>query len=147
MTPGPAAAPASAVPVVRVRPGVKFDRIAPAGFVLLAHFHSATRVLGVDLVISCGTEGHADEDPHSSGEAYDLSVAVWTVDVILRVRAFLQNALGPLFTVLYETPFVPSEPRLAAIATVNPAATAPHLHAQRRKGTIYPPAAGRSLNA
>lgn len=134
----------STLSVVRVKPGVKFDRIAPAGFVILALCHAATRVLGIDLTISCGSEGHPLEDPHTSGEAYDLSVAAWTADVVLRVRAFFIETLGPPFTVLYETPSMPSEPRLAAIAVVNPAATAPHLHIQRKKGTIYPPAASSS---
>lgn len=126
--------------VVRVKTGTTFAKIQPAGFVILAAVHAATRVLRVDITITCGTEGHPQDDPHTQGEAYDLGTNDYTVDVLLRVRAFLQNSLGPLFTVLYERPTPPTDARLLAIATINAAATAPHLHVQRRKGTVYPPA-------
>lgn len=131
--------------VVRVKASVRFDHIAPAGFVVLAAIHSATVVLGADLMITCGTDSHPADDPHTLGEAYDVSVATFTVDELLTARAFFLKALGPAFTVLYESPFVPSDARLAAIATINPAATAPHLHVQRKKGTVYPPAPPSSL--
>lgn len=125
--------------IVRVKSGVRFDRIAPAGFVIIAAAHSATRVCCVDVMITCGTEAHPPTDPHTLGEAYDLSTVNFSVELLLKVRSYFQNALGPLFTVLYESPFKPADPRLAAIATINPDATGPHLHIQRRKGTTYPP--------
>jgi len=127
------------VHVIRVRDGVEFARIAPAGFVILSAFHSATQVLHVDIWITCGTDSHAGGDPHPSGEAYDISVGAYSVDMVLELHTFLEKALGPLFTVLYESPRSPDDPRLRSIVWVNPGASAPHLHVQRKKGTIYPP--------
>jgi hypothetical protein len=135
------------VHVVRVKDGARFDRIAPAGFFLLSRIHAATQVLGVDVTISCGTDAHDSPDPHVTGEAYDLSVAVYSPDVVVALVSFLRAALGPLFTVLYESPYPPSDLKLAAIVSVNQDATAPHIHVQRKRGTIWPPAPATALRA
>lgn len=127
--------------VIRVRDGVEFRRIAPAGFVILSALHSATRVLHLDVWITSGTEAHDAADPHTSGEAYDVSVNRYSIEMIIELRTYLEKALGPLFTVLYEVPHAPDDVRLGSIAFVNPHATAPHLHVQRKKGTVYPPPA------
>lgn len=126
--------------VVRVKAGVKFDRIAAGGFHILAAFDQVARDAGVDLEIICGTEGHDERDPHPRGEAYDVSVHHFDVEHILDVRARLVRQLGPLFTVLYECPTHQTDPRLATIAYVNEHATAPHFHVQVKIGQIYPPA-------
>lgn len=128
------------IPVLRVRPGVHFDRIAPGGFRLLAALDGATKVIGMDLWITCGTEAHASRDPHTSGEAYDCSVKDMTVPLIIKAHRHLQQVLGERFAVLYEVPTLPEDRALAAIAFVNAEATGPHFHLQRRKGTVYPPA-------
>ena len=59
------------------------------------------------------------------------------------IQRLLQNplALAVLadapFDVLYERPDQPTDARLAAIVYLNPKATGPHFHIQRRKGTQY----------
>lgn len=58
--------------VLRVKPGVRFDRIDPAGFRLLAALDNSARACDHDLTITCGTEAHATTDPHSLGRAYDV---------------------------------------------------------------------------
>lgn len=40
------------IPVLRVEPGVKFDRVAPAGARIIGAVDGATKVLGFDLWIS-----------------------------------------------------------------------------------------------
>lgn len=125
--------------VVRVKAGVKFDRLAPAGVRILSAADQVARECGVDLEITCGTEGHAADDPHTLGEAFDFSVRNFDVDHILDVRERLMRGLGQLFTVLYERPDHPTDKRLAVIAYVNSKASAPHLHVQRKTGTLYPP--------
>lgn len=126
--------------IVRARPGVRFDRIQPAGFCLLAGLHEAAQACRIDLLISCGTEAHGPDDPHTLGEALDLSVREMEVHTLLDLKVCLERWYGPLFTVLYEVKELPTDPRLLAICTVNPKATAAHLHLQRKKGTSYPPA-------
>ena len=128
--------------VVRHRPGARFDVIAPAGFRILAALDQAAQDCRVDLMVTCGTDSHALPDPHVTGEAYDVSVLGLSAQQIADVKANLDAALGPLFTVLYEVPSVPSDPTLRSIAYVNVKATGPHFHVQKRKGLgEFPPKA------
>lgn len=127
------------VPVVRVKDGVQFRCIAPAGFRILAALDATTKVLGFDLWITSGTDSHT-AGKHPLGEAYDVSVKDLTGPVLLKTKAFLEQTLGKRFTVLYECPSPPSDPALAAIAWINPEATGAHLHIQLSKlHPDYPP--------
>ena len=127
--------------VVRHRPATRFDSIHPAGFRILAAIDRAAQECRVDLMITSGTDSHAAPDPHVTGEAYDVSVHLLSAQQIADVKASLERTLGPLFTVLYEVPTVPSDPTLRPIAYVNATATGPHFHVQRKKGTEFPPEA------
>lgn len=129
----------TAIPVLRVEPGVKFDGIAPAGARIIAALDGATKVLGIDLWISSGTEGHGPTSPHSTGEAYDVSVKDMSIPVILKTKQYLELVLGTRFTVLYVVPSNPTDPNLLRIAHVNRHAAEPHFHIQPTKGTVYPP--------
>lgn len=126
------------IPILRARAGVAFTIIRPGGFRILAALDQATKMLAHDLTITAATDSHTT-GRHASGEAYDVSVAVLTIPQILQVKRFLAHTLGDRFTVLYETPTVPTDPQLVTIATINGDATGPHLHIQVRKGTEYPP--------
>lgn len=125
--------------VILVKDSVRFDRIAPAGFRILAALDRACKVIGCDLVITCGTEAHDEDDPHTLGEAYDVRVRTLPAPVLIRLYYWLTAELGPLFTVLYEVPQVDPKDPLALIAYPNPGASSAHLHIQRKKGTVYPP--------
>jgi hypothetical protein len=129
--------------VVRVKAGAGFPVLASAGVAILAAVHDATPALGRDLTITSGSEGRgrAATDPHMTGEAADISVAGLTPGEIVKLKAALEARLGPLFTVLYETPTRPLDTALARVAYVNVAATGAHLHIQRKKNTVYPPTA------
>lgn len=129
----------TSIPVLRVEPGVKFDRIAPAGARIIAALDAATKVLGFDLWISSGTEGHGPRSPHARGEAYDVSVKDMTIPVILKAKQYLELVLGTRFTVVYVVPRHPTDPNLLSIVSVNENAAEPHLHIQVKKGTVYPP--------
>lgn len=124
--------------VVRHRPSARFDVIRPAGFRILAALDRAAQACHTDLLVTSGTDSHAMPDPHCTGEAYDVSVHGLSAQQIADVYASLKG-LGPLFTVLYEVKAVPSDPTLRPIAYVNVDATGPHLHVQRKKGTVFPP--------
>lgn len=133
--------------VLRARPSVTFHRIAPAGFRILGALDAVTQVCYTDLEITSGTDSHGLQDPHASGEAYDVSVKGLPDTTVLAIHAFLTARLGPLFTVLYEVPTAPADPALRDIAYVNPKATGPHLHIQRKKGTAFPPVTWTPLTA
>jgi hypothetical protein len=129
-------------PIVRSKPGCTFDRIAPAGFVLLAAIQDACFQLGIDLVITAGTNDHELPDPHGLGEAYDLSVANLNDAELARVLTRLRTQLpAESFTVLCEAPSLTglSPARQELVTYVNAAATAVHIHLQRRKNVVYPP--------
>lgn len=128
--------------LVTARASAKFDLIAPAGFQIIGALVLVARQCDVDLTITCGSDSHGPSDPHSTGEAYDVSVQGFAPATIARITEALRETLGGAFTVLYECPSKPSDPLLADLAYVNPAATGPHWHLQRRKNTTYPQAAG-----
>jgi hypothetical protein len=129
--------------VVRVKPGVLFTTIAPAGFRLLAAIESAARALRVELVITsaCDGEHSGPGDPHHLGEAYDV-----------RTRGLPEGVkdalLGYLLTTVNEPGAPPAAPvpeQSRSLATARffgfiEAAGTPneHLHIQRRKGRSYP---------
>ena len=125
--------------VTRCQPSVRFALIAPAGFRILAAIDSLPALLSRDIFISCGTEAHPLADPHSTGEAYDVSVMGWSGVEIETALTALRQTLGPLFYAQYEVQNSASDLTPSRLAVVNPNATGSHLHTQRRKGTIYPP--------
>lgn len=127
--------------VLRVKAGVTFAPIAPAGFRILAALVAVAQMVHRDLEITSGSDSHPPNDVHALGEAYDLSVQGFDAPTIAMIRAGLQQQLGEAFTVLYETPVTPTDVRLQVISYVNVHATAPHIHVQRRNGTVYPPIA------
>lgn len=127
--------------VVRLKDGVSFARLLPAGVRILSAIDDATSWLQCDLTISCGNEGHGPLDPHTLGEAADVSVLLLSPAKIIALLNGLRVHLGRAFYAQYETHSAPNDPQLRAIVVVNPAATAPHIHIQRAKGTVFPPPA------
>lgn len=117
---------------------VKFAHISPAGFRLLWAIGCLPDNLKRDVQITCGTEGHPITDPHSLGSAYDIGVTGWSDQNIIDAVSALRQLLGSAFYIQFEVPSATTlSPALRALAVVNPAATAPHIHTQRAKGTIY----------
>lgn len=109
--------------VVRVKDGVKFDKIAPGGFRILAAIDHISYVLNQDLTITsaCDGEHSGPNDPHHRGEAYDVrSHDLSNKDQVLA----LLNAALPIdrFYCFIEAPGTDNE----------------HFHLQVKKGTVYP---------
>jgi hypothetical protein len=127
--------------VVTWKPGARWDVPTSAGVHILAALDRAAPVCRLSLEITCGTGEHPPGDPHTRGEAFDVSVAGIPPSVIVQLKTYLENILGSAFTVLYECPTTPTEPQLAPIAYINPKATGCHIHIQPKKGTTWPPAA------
>jgi hypothetical protein len=125
---------------VAFRSTVRLDPPTAAQAHILAAIHDAAQEFGCVLTVTCGREAHGPADPHTVGLALDLSVRDLEPDEVYELRTLLLRTLGATgFTVLYETPTVPTDGALATIAYVNPAATAPHFHIQVVKGqTTWP---------
>ncbi len=111
--------------------------LTPALLRLIGVLDQAVRLLGRDLTITCGRDGHQAADPHSRGMAVDVRTRDLPEATILTLHLRLREWLGPLWTVLYEVPTKPTGV-LASIAYVNPEASAAHLHLQPKKGTEWP---------
>src|SRR5215813_6629239 len=123
------------IPVVRIKEGVQFTTIAPAGVRLLAAFDKACISLGFDLTITsaCDGEHSGPGDPHHLGEAYDVrSKGIRDKDAVLIA---VLNQFGhptPANGGGYSTAYFFGW--LEQAGTENE-----HFHFQRRQGTIYPP--------
>lgn len=118
--------------------------LKPAGLRILGALDHLARVGVVDLLITCGTEGHGPDDPHTRGEAMDLRTRDLQPQQVFDLYNALTFLLGRDFTVLYEIPTAASarHPMLDAISYRGKSATAEHLHIQIRKGFgTWPPAA------
>ena len=124
--------------VIRVKFGVKFDRIDPAGFRLLGSLDRVVRPEPYDLTVTCGSDSHPASDPHSLGRAYDVR----THDLTDEQKTYVLRAVlldvqeGEL-----DAPMAVS----IGLATSrfygqleHPGQPTEHLHFQQRKGTSYP---------
>lgn len=125
---------------VRFKPGVEFRPMLPAAATIIAALFIVAQQLRRDVLVSCGSEGHGPESRHTKGEAVDVSVKGWDPADVVKLFRALQTTLGPVFTVLCESPVKVFDPVLKPIVTINPNASALHLHLQPVKGTTYPPA-------
>lgn len=129
--------------VVRVKPGVTFTTIAPAGFVLLAAIAHAARALCVELTITSATDGEhsGPADPHHRGEAYDV-----------RTHGIAEDAKTLLLELVLDQAAEPDEHQPLPVPGIawsratrnffgfleNPGTPNEHLHFQLRKGRTYP---------
>lgn len=119
------------VPVVRVKDGVEFTKIAPAGFRILEALNRAARSFGSDLTITsaCDGEHSGPNDPHHRGEAYDVrSHDFAPVSKPTALRTIMANLPDESFFGFLEDEGTANE----------------HFHIQVRKGTVYPPVLGDS---
>lgn len=127
---------------LRVKDGVEFKRIAPAGFRLLSAIEETAEHLLYDLTITSGTDGahSGPNDPHHRGEAYDVR----SHDVPAEQRqALLEHVMWRLSSGLDDEP-APSSggliTRLFFGWLENAGTDDEHFHFQLRHGATYPPA-------
>lgn len=129
-----------AVGVVRVKPGVVFTTISPAGFRLLAAIDAVAMFLGYDLTITSACDGthSGTSDPHHAGSAFDIrtkTLAPSVKDDALRL--LLEHLAGHGETL---------QPVSIGFATTlfyaqieDRGGENEHIHCQLRTGRTYPP--------
>lgn len=113
--------------VIRVKDGVEFTVIAPAGFRILSAIDQASVALERDLTITSACDGQhsGPADPHHTGEAYDVRTNDLPDEVAKQaVLDAIMQRLGTDYFFGF----------LEAAGTENE-----HIHCQRKKGTTYPP--------
>jgi hypothetical protein len=129
--------------VVRVKPGVQFTTIAPAGFRLLGAIEATARQLHLELTITsaCDGEHSGPDDPHHRGEAYDIRTHGMSDALKDAVCRMIIGGCSDGFEV---PPFALTDtPRSIATAQFygfieKPGTLNEHIHVQLRKGRIYP---------
>ena len=111
------------MPKIHIKPGVRFDLIAPAGARILEILKYVVAHLDHDITITSGTDGKhsGPKDPHKTGEAYDLRTRGLTPLQISRMLKDIKTKLGPRFFAFHE-----------AVGTSHA-----HIHVQRKRGTTY----------
>jgi hypothetical protein len=109
---------------VTVKKGVLFEVVAPAGFTILEAIKSASIETGLNLVITSGTDGDhsGPDDPHKTGEAYDVRTKPFT-------REQKTYVLETIMAWLDSTQFYAVIEDLGGLNE--------HLHVQRRKDTTF----------
>jgi hypothetical protein len=109
---------------IKVKAGVQFDVVAPAGFLILSAMKAVSNALNVPLVITSGTDGNHSGtlDPHKTGEAYDVRSHDFDPHTKAVVLAAMMEDLGrDHFYGVLEGADTPNE----------------HFHFQRRIGTRF----------
>ena len=81
--------------MIKIKDGVKFDIIAPGGYLIIQALKQASRNLERDLVITSGTDGiHSGEnDPHHRGEAYDIRTHDFPDNEVKNKLVYMLNML------------------------------------------------------
>jgi hypothetical protein len=110
--------------VLRVKDGVKFEKIAPGGFEILRALTSAASASSYDIFITSGTDGEhsGPNDPHHRGEAYDVRTR-GVPDKNILLAMIKSRLLFDQFYCFLEDPDTDNE----------------NIHCQVKKGTTYPP--------
>jgi hypothetical protein len=112
--------------VVRVKDGVLFTIIAPAGFRILSAIDECAKNLSFDLTITSACDGvhSGPADPHHTGEAYDVRTHDFPDETTKQVvLSDIMTSLGLMsFYGFIEDPGTDNE----------------HIHIQRKKDTVYP---------
>ena len=110
--------------MIRVKQGVQFAVIGPAGYLILEALKGASRKLGQDLTITSGTDGvhSGPADPHHFGEAYDIRSHDFAAALRPAVVKTVMDLLGwKQFYGFIEAPGTADE----------------HFHFQRKKDTTF----------
>jgi hypothetical protein len=113
--------------VVRLKDGVLFSVIAPAGFRILSAIDQTAEAMGRDLEITSACDGvHSGtpEEPHHSGEAYDVRTHDFPSEQFKQMvlEGIMQRLDPERFFGFLEDSGTDNE----------------HIHCQRKKGTVYP---------
>lgn len=119
--------------VVRCLDSVRLDPMTPALVRMFSVLEQAAQRLKRDLMVTCGRDGHPPTSAHFRGMGLDIRTKDLSEAQVSTLFDFVRDTLGPEFYVQYEVKKKPTG-FLAAIATVNPQASAEHMHAQVRKG-------------
>lgn len=133
--------------VLLIKPGVSFTGLAPAGLRLLGALDRVVRAQAFDLILTCGTDSHPPNDPHSRGCAFDVRTHNLTEE---QKQYVLRAVLADLMEPDAVDPILPVSIGLATrywyVQLENPGEITEHMHMQLRRGVNFPPAPANELS-
>lgn len=88
--------------MITVKPTAKFKVFRSQMLSILPNIESVYMIYGVKCQITCGTDSHGPDDPHTHGFAYDFSTHAISQSVLKPMHQQLVDELGPDYTVLYD---------------------------------------------
>ena len=103
--------------MIRYKDGIILEGLRSQITGLLVKMDVIMHEHGCDLVITCGLDGHPEDDPHSHGFAVDCRSHDLPIGDRSNVRDEIADMAGPDYTVLLENPGGDNE----------------HIHVQYRK--------------
>lgn len=90
--------------MIRCKESVRFAVLRPHIYNHFQAMNQAFQDFGVDCIITCGTEAHGPDDPHTHGFAVDLrSKHLPDSGTKHAVLQALRDILGVLYTVILES--------------------------------------------
>jgi hypothetical protein len=105
--------------MITCKASVRFAILRVYIWSILERLNTIFQKYGYPVVITCGTEAHGPDDPHTHGFAIDIrSKHIHSQSVKHDIRDELQQALGDIYTVILESEGLENE----------------HIHIQVRKG-------------
>lgn len=119
--------------------GCETHQIAPSGVRILAALDTVARtVLLHDLIITCGTDSHGPDDPHSKGMAFDVRSHDLTPTQKTQCLAAVMHELSEGMS----DPVLPKDGGFVTHKFFgwleHPSADNEHYHFQLRNGMVYP---------
>lgn len=118
--------------------GCQTQIIAPSGIRILGALERTAQVLGHDLVITCGSDSHGPDDPHTKGQAFDVrSHDLTPAQKVTLLNAMMQALCGNAPDVV--------QPKDGGFVTQHffgwlehAGEDTEHFHFQQRNGVVYP---------
>lgn len=90
--------------MIRTKESVRFSILRPHIIDILGRVESVFGDHGLDCIITCGTEAHGPDDPHTHGFAIDLrSKHVPDITLKRRILEDLRRVTGEMYIVLLES--------------------------------------------
>ena len=111
--------------MITTKPTAEFSIFRDEMLIALPKIEAVYAKHGIPCEITCGSNGHGLDDPHTHGMAYDLGTHAIPQDSLKVVHMELIDALGLNYTVLYT-----DKPVTEAVYVDTPNA---HFHIQFRK--------------
>jgi hypothetical protein len=116
------------------------DRLGLGGAAILGALGRAALSLSFDVTVTCGTEGHPPEDPHSLGNAFDVRSHGLSAACKQSLLSLVVGYLAEL-----DTPHVALVPTSGGLASPaffgfleQPDTEQEHFHFQVRHGRTFP---------